>query len=164
MEDAATLTALVNSAYRGETALQGWTTESNLLDGQRIDEQEMQLYLQNPAVKLLKYVNSDNEIIGCTYLEKVTDNRLYLGMLTVKPDLQAKGIGKQLLAAAEDVAEEAGCTIVKISVIPVRTELVAWYKRRGYVPTGEMLPFPADTRFGIPRQPLELMIMEKQVL
>ncbi len=155
------LVNLVNGAYRGEAALQGWTTESLLLDGIRIDEEEMKSYFANPAVTLLKQVDGEGGIVACVYLEKLPGNRLYLGMLTVKPTMQAQGTGKLLLAEAESYAAKMECTAIRISVIPVRHELVAWYKRRGFMPTGEMLPFPKDTRFGIPRQPVELMIMEK---
>lgn len=161
--DVAALTALVNSAYRGETALRGWTTESHLLDGQRIDEESMQGYFQNASVTILKYINTNGRLIGCVYLEKIKNDRLYIGMLTVQPDLQAQGTGRQLLEAAEDIARQSGCIAVRMTVIPVRHELVAWYKRRGYEPNGEMMPFPADTRFGIPRQHLELMVLEKQI-
>lgn len=161
--DISELVALVNSAYRGETSRQGWTSESHLLDGIRIDEAELQSYFRNPAITMLKYVNEDDKIIGCAYLEKVKDNRLYLGMLTVNPALQAQGAGRQLLQAAEDHARELGCTVMKISVLPMRDELIAWYRRRGYESNGQVLPFPTDTRFGIPKQPLELMVMEKML-
>ncbi|GAB2692184.1 GNAT family N-acetyltransferase [Mucilaginibacter koreensis] len=160
-EDITDLTALINSAYRGESSRQGWTTESNLLDGMRIDEAAMQEYFANPEVTILKYISDSGELAGCVYLEKVKDNRLYLGMLTVKPTIQAQGIGRQLLQEAERIATALDIEAIKISVIPVRHELIAWYERRGYAATGQMLPFPTDTRFGIPRQPLELMVMEK---
>lgn len=161
LEDITDLTALINSAYRGESSRQGWTTESNLLDGMRIDEAAMQEYFANPEVTILKYISDRGELVGCVYLEKVKDNRLYLGMLTVKPTIQAQGIGRQLLQEAERIATALNIEAIKISVIPVRHELIAWYERRGYAATGQMLPFPTDTRFGIPRQPLELMVMEK---
>ena len=161
--DVPVLTNLVNSAYRGETALRGWTTETNLVDGQRIDEQTMREHFDNSSATLLKYINEHGEITGCVYLETVKNNRLYLGMLTVNPDMQAQGIGKQLLTSAEELAKELGCTAMRMTVIPVRHELVMWYKRHGYKPTGEMIPFPNDTRFGIPKQPLELAVFEKQL-
>jgi ribosomal protein S18 acetylase RimI-like enzyme len=160
-QDISALTTLINSAYRGETSRRGWTTESNLLDGMRIDEAAIQEYFANPKVTLLKYLNEKGEMAGCVYLERLKDNRLYLGMLTVKPAIQAQGIGRQLLQEAERIARAENYEAIKISVIPVRHELIGWYERRGYQATGQMLPFPTDTRFGIPRQPLELMVMEK---
>ncbi|MBV9988450.1 MAG: GNAT family N-acetyltransferase, partial [Chitinophagaceae bacterium] len=85
----------------------------------------------------------------------------YLGMLTVSPALQAKGIGKQLLKAAETYAEAHGCTAITMTVISVRHELIAWYERHGYRFTGERKPFPADAAFGLPKQDLEFIVMEK---
>ena len=39
--DAAELSALINSAYRGETSKKGWTTEADLLEGTRTSEEEL---------------------------------------------------------------------------------------------------------------------------
>ena len=153
--------ALVNSAYRGETSKQGWTSESHLLEGIRIDEAELSSYFDKPEVTMLKYTNDDNEIIGFVYLEKTKSNKLYLGMLTVKPTLQAGGIGRQLLAAADDYAKAMGCIAVKISVITSRQELIAWYERRGFVATSQTMPLVTVT--SIAKEPVNLMIMEKAV-
>ncbi|QJD94691.1 GNAT family N-acetyltransferase [Mucilaginibacter robiniae] len=161
--DVPEIAALVNSAYRGETSKQGWTSESHLLDGIRIDEEELKSYFAQSHITMLKCVSDTGEIIGSAYLEKVKDDKLYLGMLTVKPTLQAQGVGKQLLTATEDYARQHGCTTIKISVITTRKELIAWYERHGYKAAGQLLPFPTDTRFGIPKTTIELMVMEKPV-
>jgi N-acetylglutamate synthase-like GNAT family acetyltransferase len=160
--DAPELTRLVNSGYRGESSKKGWTTEANLLDGIRIDESTMIKYFQDPYITILKYVNDEGEIIGCVYLE-VKDSKLYLGMLTVSPTVQANGIGRQLLHEAEVVATELNCTTIHMTVITSRHELIQWYERRGYKATGEILPFHEGTRFGIPNQKIELAVFEKEV-
>lgn len=154
--------ALVNSAYRGESSKQGWTSESHLLEGIRIDETEMTGYFHRPEITLLKYTNEEGQIIGFVYLEQVSNKRLYLGMLTVKPTLQAAGIGRQLLAAGDGLARELNFEAVKISVITTRTELIAWYERRGYVATGETMPLVTAT--SVAKEPVTLMIMEKAVV
>ncbi|WP_158824855.1 GNAT family N-acetyltransferase [Mucilaginibacter lacusdianchii] len=159
--DVTEIVALVNSAYRGETSKQGWTSESHLLEGIRIDEVELTGYFDKPEVAILKYTNEGNEIIGSVYLEQTKSNKLYLGMLTVKPTLQAGGIGRKLLAAADDYARELGITTIKISVITSRRELIAWYERRGFVATGETMPLVTAT--SVAKEPVELMIMEKVV-
>jgi ribosomal protein S18 acetylase RimI-like enzyme len=153
--------ALVNSAYRGESSKKGWTSESHLLEGIRIDETEMTGYFHRPEITLLKYTNEDGQIVGFVYLEQVNNKRLYLGMLTVNPTLQAAGIGRQLLAAGDDLARELNVEAVKISVITTRTELIAWYERRGYVATGETMPLVTAT--SIAKEPVTLLIMEKAV-
>jgi N-acetylglutamate synthase-like GNAT family acetyltransferase len=156
------LTALVNSAYRGESSKQGWTTEADLLDGQRTDEAELGKQLQGEGNTILKYTDANNNILACVYLHK-KDTAMYLGMLTVAPTLQANGIGKQLLAAAEQFAAGQGCQTVEMTVISVRQELIAWYNRRGYYATGETKPFPVDVKFGVAKQHLEFIVMEKKL-
>lgn len=158
-QDIPALVYLVNSAYRGDSSRRGWTTEADLLGGNRIDDVSLRGMLQNPAVLLLKYEDA-GRLIGCVYLE-IKGNDLYLGMLTVSPDTQTNGIGKQLLAAAEQRAVDRQCRAVTMTVITVRYELIAWYERRGYRQTGDTQPFPNDTRFGIKKQPLTFMVMKK---
>ncbi len=157
--DVPQIVALVNSAYRGESAKQGWTSESHLLEGIRVDEPEMDGYFDRLEVTLLKYVNENDHIDAFVYLEQVAHERLYLGMLTVNPTSQAAGIGRQLLAAADEVARDKGCKAVKISVITTRTELIAWYERRGFKATGET--YPLITEKSVARQPVTLMVMER---
>jgi len=159
--DVAEAVALVNSAYRGDYSKQGWTSESHLLEGVRIDEAEMAGYFDRPEITLLKYVNDTGRITGFVYLEQVNNNRLYLGLLTVEPTHQAGGVGRMLLAAADELAKELGCEAIKISVITTRTELIAWYERRGFTATGETYPLVTDKSVAI--EPVTLMVMEKWV-
>ncbi len=160
--DTAELTSLVNSAYRGESSKAGWTSEAHLLDGTRIDDLEMLSYLQDENITMLKFVDDDGLIKGCVYLEP-KEAKLYLGMLTVSPWIQAKGIGRQLLAEAEKVAKKSNLPAVFMTVISSRKELIDWYIRRGFTETGEIRPFPVHKKFGIVKQPFELMVMEKQI-
>lgn len=162
VNDVALLSRLVNSAYRGESSKKGWTTEADLLDGIRTDEAALQKMIETPGTIILKCINESNQLLGCVYLQK-KQSSLYLGMLTVTPELQAMGIGKKLLVAAEDRARLMQCDTITITVIAVRYELIAWYERHGYRATGETQPFPIDPSFGIPKQPLHFIVMEKQM-
>ena len=157
--DIPALNQLVNSAYRGDSSRKGWTTEADLLSGIRTDEAGLQAMLDKPNATILTY-KTDSQLIGCVYLEKKGDN-LYLGMLTVSPELQAGGIGRTLLEATENQARAQHCRAITMTVIPQRTELLAWYQRRGYSPTGETQPFPDDPRFGLPNQALSFIVLEK---
>lgn len=158
--DAAELNVLVNSAYRGESSRQGWTTEADLLDGTRIDAAAIEELIQTPGLTILKYMEGE-KILACVELKKENE-KLYLGMLTVTPNLQGKGIGKILLNAAEEEARNEKCTSIFMTVISVRKELIDWYVRHGYKPTGEKKPFAFnDPRFGQPKQPLEFIVLEK---
>ncbi|OGX85640.1 GNAT family N-acetyltransferase [Hymenobacter glacialis] len=158
--DAPRLTALVNSAYRGDASRQGWTTEAHLLDGQRIDEAGMREMLAVPAAAMLLCLGENDELRGSFYAHP-NGNKIYLGMLAVAPTGQGQGVGKFLIRAAEEYGRQHGCTTSKMTVISVRPELLAYYERLGYRQTGETEPFPTDPRYGIPRQPLTLLVLEK---
>lgn len=160
--DIVKLVNLVNSAYRGESSKKGWTTEADLLDGLRTNEESIQAIIQKPGAVILTARTDNNELAGCVYLQQ-QEQQVYLGMLTVAPDIQAKGIGKQLLQAAENYAREINGKSIIMTVIDIRHELIDWYKRKGYQPTGEIKPFPSDTAFGIPKQPLQFVVLEKRL-
>ena len=162
-EDIPALVPLINSAYRGDASKKGWTTEADLLEGElRTDIPSLTTLLSNPESSMLKYTSESGAITGCVYLEKM-QRGLYLGMLSVSPLQQAGGIGKQLLAAAEVYGKEKGCPCIFMNVISLRHELIAWYERHGYHKTNETKPMPDDNRFGTPTQPLEFIIMEKDL-
>jgi len=159
-EDVPQLNILVNSAYRGETSKKGWTTEANLLDGIRIDEETLIRYFDDPNIIILKNTGDNGLITGCVYLE-VQSPKLYVGMFSVSPEVQAKGIGRALLEAAETYARKLNCHTLTMTVISTRLELISWYERRGYQATGEIKPFHDDKKFGIPKAHIELIVMEK---
>ena len=160
--DVPELNVLVNSAYRGETSKQGWTTEANLLDGLRIDEETLNGYFADPTIIILKNTDENGSINGCVYLE-ARGPKLYVGMFSVSPVLQGKGIGRDLLLAAETYAKQLSCHTLTMTVISIRHELIGWYERRGYKATGEILPFHVEKKFGVARQPIELIVLEKNV-
>ncbi|GAC1300496.1 MAG: GNAT family N-acetyltransferase [Mucilaginibacter sp.] len=160
--DVPALNVLVNNAYRGETSKKGWTTEADLLNGSRIDEHTLSGYFDDPHITILKNTESDGQITGCVYLE-VRKPKLYVGMFSVSPELQDKGIGRALLAAAEDQAKKLECYTLTMTVISTRHELIAWYERRGFKATGEIEPFHHGKKFGEPRQHIELIVMEKHI-
>lgn len=161
--DIPVLHRLVNSAYRGESSKKGWTTEADLLDGQRTTPEALQELLDPPHSVILKYLSSEGLIEGCVNLQQ-KEGKLYLGMLSVNPEHQGAGIGKHLLEAAEKQARAQGLDTIQMTVISVRTELIQWYERRGYRDTGARIPFPApDPSFGIARIPLEFIVMEKKL-
>ncbi|MEP7279533.1 MAG: GNAT family N-acetyltransferase [Bacteroidota bacterium] len=158
--DIPALNYLINSAYRGEAAKKGWTTEAYLLEGTRTDETALAALLKIPGSAMLICRNHEELVSGCVYLQKQVDT-FYLGMLTVSPLLQGAGMGRLLLQTSEaHVKKEKGRTI-SITVISVRHELIAWYERRGYAKTGETRPFPVDPAIGMPSQHLEFVVMRK---
>lgn len=161
-QDIPQLVTLINSAYRGESSKKGWTTEADLLGGIRTDTYTLEHMMGKENAVMLKIFSGNNVIEGCVYLENKS-NKMYVGMLTVSPMLQAKGIGKKLLFAAEKYAHEQNCFTMQMTVISVREELIRWYERHGYYKTGQTQPFPDDEKFGIQKLPLLLVVMEKDI-
>jgi ribosomal protein S18 acetylase RimI-like enzyme len=162
-EDIAAITSLLNSAYRGESSKQGWTTEAHLIAGNtRTNESSVKEVMGQEDSVMLKYTDEQSVITGCVNLQQHAD-KIYLGMLSVAPHLQGAGIGKQLLKAAEEYTLQVNGKAVYMTVISVRTELINWYERYGYNDTGERKPFIEDGVSGTHLQPLEFMVMEKMV-
>lgn len=162
LQDIPALNILINSAYRGETSKKGWTTEANLLEGKRTNEEELTETILNPKNTILKYTEN-HKIIGSVLLVE-KEHQLYLGMLTVSPELQNSGIGKKLLAEAENHAKALGLSSIIMTVISVREELIAWYKRHGYVDTGEREAFPeSGIHVTVSAVPLEFIYLEKRL-
>ncbi|WP_158800123.1 GNAT family N-acetyltransferase [Pedobacter sp. L105] len=160
--DVTEITNLVNSAYRGETSRLGWTSEDELLDGPRIDEQTIKSFFDNEEVTILKQLDDTGKIVGTVYLE-IKGSKLYLGMLCVSPELQNNRTGRAILEEAEKYAKQHQCSVIMITVLSARIELVNWYERRGFVKSGEKHPFPADANVGTPKQFLELIEMLKTI-
>ena len=156
---------LVERAYRGDSARRGWTHEADLLGGQRTDLAALEAMLADPAQHLLVFRDNE-ELIACVLLAEQGEGLAYVGMFTVDPKRQGSGLGRLLLAAAEDhAASDLAAVRVEMTVIAQRPELIAWYERRGYRLTGERRPFPAaDPRFGLPkRDDLEFVVLEKRL-
>jgi len=157
--------ALIESAYRGDSARRGWTHEADLLGGQRTDRAALGDILADPRQQLLLH-RSGAAIDGCVAVTQKAGGLVYIGLVTVDPARQGSGLGRALLAAAEDYASrQLGADRAEMTVIVQRPELIAWYERRGYRVTGERRPFPiADPRFGLPKRPdLEFLVLEKSL-
>lgn len=162
--DADAVCALVNSAYRGQTSRRGWTTEADFLDGQRIDPEMFDELLREPGTRVELAFAAQGTLVGCVELRREGDGACYLGMLTVDPRRQRGGLGHRLLERCENLAREWGCRRMRMRVIEGRTELIAYYERRGYGVTGEREPFPqGDPRFGIPKQQLSFVVLTKEL-
>ncbi|OCG76522.1 GNAT family N-acetyltransferase [Microbacterium sediminis] len=150
--DVPAIVSLVESAYRGEASRAGWTTEADLLDGQRTDADQVSGLL-GPGGSVVLLAERDGAPVACCHLEHRGDHA-YFGMFAVDPRAQAGGIGRAVLAEAERFARaEWSVSQLRMTVITAREDLIAWYERRGYRRTGEHSPFPyGDERFGIPRR------------
>jgi GNAT superfamily N-acetyltransferase len=162
--DISPVTALINSAYRGESSAVGWTTEANILQGQRIDEAGLARVMAEPNTVILLCFQGE-ALIGSVQLQKLAEGVGYLGMFVVRPGLQGRGVGRRFMQEAESTARRLwGVTRMSMTVINLRRELIAYYERRGYVATGERLPFPFDDGLSAALvDGIELTVMEKQL-
>lgn len=167
-DDIPAVVALMNRAYRGHGASAGWSTETGYIAGDRTTEALVRADLRDKKdAALLKWEAVPGAALrACVWLEPVGDGIWYLGSLAIDPDQQNSGLGRVVLAAAEDWARQRGATRIRMSVVNVRDALIAWYGRRGYERTGETTPFPYDdTRFGTPlRDDLAFVILEKDLM
>ncbi|MFB8775164.1 GNAT family N-acetyltransferase [Streptomyces broussonetiae] len=164
VEDVDTLVTLIESAYRGDSSRAGWTTEADILHGQRTDPEGVLEVVRSSGSRLLT-VERDGAVVACCQLERRGEHA-YFGMFAVSPTLQGGGVGKAVMAEAERlVREEWGAKEMHMTVISVREDLIAWYERRGYRRTGRTTPFPyGDERFGVPqRDDLEFELLIKEL-
>jgi ribosomal protein S18 acetylase RimI-like enzyme len=164
-QEAQSIADLVNSAYRGESSRAGWTTEADFLAGQRTDTQAIEEIIASPTQWFL-LGERDGTLLGSVCLERVSPLLCTFGMFAVRPEFQARGIGKRFMTEAERFARaQLGCSAMRMLVITLRSELIAWYERRGYRRTGELDVFPyGDERFGIPlRDDLQFEVLTKNL-
>ena len=160
--DIEAIVALVQSTYRGESGRAGWTTEADLLDGQRIDAADVAADMEREHSRI-RLAFQDGELLACAHVEAVNGGG-YFGMFSVRTDCQGAGIGKTMLADAEAIVRDQWhLPVMRLNVIDVRAELLAFYERRGYHRTGIKQAFPyGDPRFGLPkRDDLRFEILEK---
>ena len=151
------LTILINTAYR---TLDGWTTEAGMIQGDRI--QEKQLYdLLNLENFQLFVLEIDNKLLGCIGVS-LGQQVAEIGSFAVAPAEQNSGYGKQLLDFAEShIFEIFKKNVIQMSLLNVRTELLAYYQRHGYQLTEKIEAYPLGQKLGEPLIPLHLLILEK---
>ena len=164
--DIPALHALIESAYRGEASRAGWTTEADLLEGQRTDPDDLADILADPAQVLLTAWRAD-ALAGCVLIADRGQGTGYFGMLSVSPTLQSSGLGRRLVAVAEaELKARFGARRVVFNVFPQRESLIAWYARQGYAATGETRPFDySNPRLGLPlRDDLYFIVMARDLI
>ena len=161
--DVPEIVALTNRAYRDTGPGASWNVET-MVEGERLTEAALREDLASaPAAQLMIWRDGGGEHLGHVWLEPQSHGAWYLGLLTVRPDRQAAGLGRALLAASEGHARAQGAQRIRLTVVDRRDTLIAWYERRGYRPTGERQPWPYDDpRIGRPTvADLGFVVLEK---
>ncbi|WP_100261068.1 GNAT family N-acetyltransferase [Qipengyuania seohaensis] len=158
LADAVEIKLLIESAYRGDSARQGWNHEADLLDDERTTPEEIERLIEDEKVSFLVSRDVSAAMTGCVAVTTLDATHGYLGMLCVSPLMQSDGLGGKLLDAAEQAASERGIEVLEMTVITQRSSLISWYQRRGFERTGETRPFP------VPRDPpLEFAVLAKRL-
>ena len=162
--DVPELASLINGAYRPRGSVAGWTHEADLIDGERINHQQLTDLLQQDRATVLLGLHK-GEIVACVNINEEAGTT-YLAMLTVKPSFQNFGLGKEMLQLAEEYAEnQYECSLFNLFVISQRKELYDFYLRRGYQSTEIISDYPANAGVGIPKvEGLKLSLLTKQLL
>lgn len=164
--DARELAALIHSAYRGESSREGWTTEADLLDGQRVDVDQVLDVIGDPRSMLL-VLPDEHGLLACCHLEHRDAGVAYFGMFAVRPGAQGGGVGRAMMVEAQRRVQAVfGSVAMEMQVIGQRVELIAWYERLGFVRTGQTAPFPyGQPRFGRPtRDDLHFVVLRRSLL
>lgn len=152
--DAQDIATLINSAYRGESSRAGWTTEADILDGLRTTTPEIASIIKREDAFILVGVLRDQIVatICCERQDAYGKNIAQLGMIAVKPTLQNKGYGKQMIQAAEAMTFRDWRVVgFHMAVITLREELIAFYGRLGYTRSGEFKNFPENSQLWQPK-------------
>ena len=157
LNDVNFLFTFLNAAYRGDSAREGWTFESDLVGGLRITPEEISEILSKEKESFLLAL-SNNNIVGCVQLVDEGDE-LYFGMIAVDPKMQNQKIGAKILEEIDRRARLQNKSRVRLVVIHTRNELIAFYERRGFRPTGKSSEFPMEYPAKIPG--LRLLEMKK---
>ncbi|MFZ0301508.1 MAG: GNAT family N-acetyltransferase [Terracidiphilus sp.] len=164
--DVPAVVSLINLAFRGRGKNAGWSNEEKYIEGTRITEDLLREDMAaKPHATMLLWRQPDGSLLGCVWMQPEHEGVWYLGLLAVDPSEQQAGLGRKLLQAAEEWTQERGANEIRMTVVHLRSALIEWYKRRGYVLTGETKPFPyGDTRFGIPkRDDLYFVVLQKRL-
>jgi ribosomal protein S18 acetylase RimI-like enzyme len=150
--DADKLVNLIRSAYRGTISRSGWTSEADLVAGDRIDIEEVRSIINGPN-SIMLVLGEGDDIVACCQLEDRGNKLACFGTFAVHPFAQGAGLGGSLILEAERQAVQLyGSAVLEMMVLAQQEKLVAWYERLGFRRTGEMRPFPADPVHARPLQ------------
>jgi ribosomal protein S18 acetylase RimI-like enzyme len=135
----------VQSAFRAEDSRPAWTADEKLNSSFSIEVKEILATITNPDTAFLMATDSNAALVATIGVSKKAADRGRLFMLAVDQRYQRGGVGRQVLAYAEDYFQRTwGITNIGLNALSTRQNLILWYIRRGYRKTGEETPFPRE--------------------
>ncbi len=146
-EDAPALMELINEAF---------AIELKFFSNERIDLAGVREHLQKGSFILAE---SKDRLAGCIYTE-LRGDKGYFGLLSVAPFEQGRRLGTRLITESEDLCREAGCSVMELRILNLRTELPPYYEKLGYAVTGTEDHIPQDPSA---LQPYHFVTMEKTI-
>lgn len=164
IDDVAQLVELINLAYRAQSE-RSWTTEKAFVDGTRITNEQLNGDLSRSNFKLFVGENEQGLLVACIGLS-FDHNSVEIGTFAIDSSVQNLGFGKEILAYAEQyiVQNHPSVSYFLMYVLDVRSELIAYYQRRGYQITGHTEPYPVNANVGQPLVPIQLIEMKKTII
>lgn len=163
IEDIDRLVEVINAAYRNQFG-RSWTTEKVFVDGVRITKEQLSRDLNQSNFELLVGENEQGSLVGCIGLN-FDSSSVEIGTFAIDPTIQNLGYGREMLNYVETCITQNYSSVRRLImyVLDVRSELMAYYQRRGYQITGRTEPYPIDADVGQPLVPIKLIEMEKAI-
>ncbi|EFQ30676.1 acetyltransferase [Colletotrichum graminicola] len=143
-EDAPKIQQLVQAAFRAEDSRADWTADMELGRSFQYSVEEVLKTINNPDAAIIMASDENGVLLGSIGIIKCNDNLARFAMLSVDPEQQCGGIGRRVLAYAEDFARNWNLRTFGLNALSSREKLIAWYERCGYKKSGETSPFPVD--------------------
>lgn len=142
LSDAPTVHSIINAAFNSDATDQIFLTSfrTEIFPLSVITDR---ITAPDTILLVASYSSAPDTIVGTCYVRHNGPEAAWLGNLCIDPAHQKSGIGKFLLVEAERyVVDKWDVTGMEIDVVSTRKELMAWYRRCGYVETGTEKPFP----------------------
>ncbi|MCX4187432.1 GNAT family N-acetyltransferase [Methylophaga sp. OBS4] len=159
-DDLPAIVALINEAYRGTGGDHRWTTEAHLVAGDRISVEALTDLINDSQCDFI-VCHEQDKLIGCIsicYRNTIAE----FGTFAIKQEKHGMGIGKQLLAYAENHAKNC-CQRFQVSVVTPNQTLIDFYIKRGYQPIGHKKLYPVDNNAGkLKAKDIDLTVLQKK--
>ena len=99
-------------------------------EGEQVSYSEIQKKLRHSPHSF--FVGTLEDRVVSTVMVGYDGHRGWVYLLAVRPEVQRKGIGRQMMEHAENWLREHGCVKVKLQVEESRGDVTGFYRKLGY--------------------------------